>query len=140
MILDVMVESKDKLLWIMNLLRTDCLEFTNHRRGIVVRHHVEWPDGDEVTRPQGTVGRLGEVSLRNLLDNRLGHKHSFGQQGATAYLRSYANTVLRLPPLVRALFFTLADFAWRTSACMSVISSATESTCSRFQTASLTFS
>src|SRR5580700_11264533 len=52
LVLDVVIECEDKLLWVVNLLGADAFELTHYRRGIVVGHHMMRPDRDEVPGPQ----------------------------------------------------------------------------------------
>ena len=56
MILNIVIEREDQLLGIVDRLRTNSFELAHHSRGIVVRHHMEGADGNEVAGAQRTAG------------------------------------------------------------------------------------
>ena len=73
LVLDVVIERKNQLLGILDLLRPDGLELLHHRRSVVVRHDVVRTDGDEVPGPQRPLRPFGQVCLRDLLNDGLAH-------------------------------------------------------------------
>ena len=73
LILNVMIEGKDKLLGRVNLFGSNCLEFAHHRRRVVVGHYIIGTDGDKISRAQGPVWTFGEMSLCDFLNDGLWH-------------------------------------------------------------------
>ncbi len=74
LVLDVVIERKDQLLGILDLLRADALELAHHRRGIVMRHHAVRADGNKIPGPQRPLRPLGQVRLRDFFNDGLTHK------------------------------------------------------------------
>src|SRR6185369_11836241 len=72
-VLDVVIESKDQLLGILDLLRADSLKLLHHRRGIVVRHHAVRADGAKVPGAQRPLWPLGQMCLRDFFNHGLTH-------------------------------------------------------------------
>ena len=73
LVLNVVIESKNQLLRIIDLLRPNALELAHHGRGVVVSHHTMRANGEEVCRAQGSQGPLRHMNLSNLLNNSLSH-------------------------------------------------------------------
>ena len=72
-VLNVVIECKNKLFGIVNLLRADALEFLHHRRSVVVGHYMMRSNRDEVSRAQGPLWTLAQMRLRDLFNNSLAH-------------------------------------------------------------------
>ena len=73
LVLNVVIESKNQLLRIIDLLRPDALELAHHGRGVVVSHHAVRANGEEVCRTQGSRGPLRHVSLSDFFNDSLSH-------------------------------------------------------------------
>jgi hypothetical protein len=74
-VLDVVVEGKDQLFGILDLLRADGLKLLHHSRGIVMRHHAMRADGNKVPSPQRPFRPLSQMRLRDFFNDGLTHKH-----------------------------------------------------------------
>ncbi len=73
-VLDVVVESEDRLPWVVDAGRAEGGELRHHSRRIVVGHDVPWPHRHIVAgghRPTGIFS--GEVALNDFLDEILSH-------------------------------------------------------------------
>ena len=75
-VLDVVIESEDKLRWIVNLFGANALELAHDRRGVVVGHDAMRADGNEVTGAQRAFRAFGEMGLRDFFNDGLGHNCS----------------------------------------------------------------
>ena len=75
LVLNIVVESEDELLGIVNLLRADPLELAHDCRRVVMGHYMKRPDGNEVPRAERAIGTFCKVSLRDFFNNGLGHKN-----------------------------------------------------------------
>jgi hypothetical protein len=76
-VLDVVVDSDDRLRRVGDLRCADGFELRDHGTGVVVRHDVGRLHGEEIPRADGVA--LGEIhgkALHDFLDSVLSHRHS----------------------------------------------------------------
>ena len=102
-VLDVVIGGYDGLCGIVHPRCADGLELLHHRRGVVVGHHVERADGEEVACSQGPARPFGHVGLRDLLDDGLAHisDHQSARSALNSFINSrHARLLLQIPDSV----------------------------------------
>src|SRR5205085_10109882 len=73
-VLNIVIDREDRLRWIRDFRSADLFELWNDRAGVVVRHHVTRPDGNEIARAHDLSLRKSiRMSRRNFLNQRQTH-------------------------------------------------------------------
>lgn len=69
-----MVQSEDRLLWILHPLRFQSVELNHDGSRVVMGHHMTRPNGDKVaTLNQRAIGKVYSKALNDFFNQVLGH-------------------------------------------------------------------